>query len=111
MRFVDIDHVELMITKRKIIMTTPEMSRLVNLREAPGHNTLLFDSDHYVAIGCDLRNTPLLDTTMKSIIGCEDSLVLCISEVSLTYMPMEAADELIRWTATLSSGRLDIALS
>jgi hypothetical protein len=66
--------------------------------------SILLESTQYVAIGCDLRNLPRLKRLLRSVIDHEKCLILCVAEVSVAYMHTEAADALISWTSTLSTG-------
>ena len=105
-RFIDVDFEELMISKREIILNTPKMSDLLTPKadHSPGQGILL-DTEEYVALGCDLRNLRRLERLLKSVIDIDQCLVLCIAEVSITYMATEGSDALITWTTTLSPGR------
>jgi len=105
-KFIDVDYEELMISKREIVLNTPKMRGLIRLKEdaTPGDGIQL-QSEEYVALGCDLRNIKKLDRLVKSVIDVEQCLVLCIAEVSITYMATEAADAVIAWSATLSPGK------
>ncbi|KKA22250.1 Leucine carboxyl methyltransferase family [Rasamsonia emersonii CBS 393.64] len=63
---------------------------------------------HYIGIGCDLKNLKKLEEALKSEIGTSPSSILCIAEVSLTYMDVESADALISWIPTLGEGQSGI---
>ena len=54
-------------------------------------------SPHYLALGCDLADMSKLDQCVAGEIDLASSLVLCVAEVSITYMKTEAADALISW--------------
>ncbi|KAK5955639.1 tRNA methyltransferase ppm2 [Knufia fluminis] len=104
-KFVDIDYELLMETKRKIVRETPKMFNLLHPynAEATGNDkSVLIDSEEYAAIGCDLRNIPRLDRLLGEVVDIENCLVLCVAEVSITYMQTDAADALIGWSSTLS---------
>lgn len=58
-------------------------------------------SDRYFQIGVDLRDIAALETALSSILDVQDCHFLFIAEVSITYMDTSAADNLIRWAATL----------
>lgn len=104
-KFIDVDYEELLVSKRDIILETPKMKDLLTLNN-PGsdENGIVFHSHEYTAIGCDLRNLARLDRLLRSIVPLENCVVLCVAEVSLTYMPPDAADALLAWSANLSSG-------
>ncbi|EXJ84388.1 hypothetical protein A1O3_05055 [Capronia epimyces CBS 606.96] len=102
-KFIDIDFEELMITKREVILNTPKMRELLSLpADLPAENGVVLDSDEYTALGCDLRNLRRLERLVKSVVDIDRCLVLCIAEVSITYMSPEDSDALIAWTTTLS---------
>ncbi|EHY52861.1 tRNA methyltransferase ppm2 [Exophiala dermatitidis] len=103
-KFIDIDFEELMLTKREIILNTPKMKELLTLStESPSEKGVILDSEEYTALGCDLRNLRRLKRLVNAVVDIEDCLVLCIAEVSITYMAPEDSDALIAWTTTLSS--------
>lgn len=104
-KFIDVDFEELMISKREIIRNTPRMKDLLSVNaEVPQENGIVFDSEEYVGIGCDLRNPRRLERLLKSVVDIDDCLILCLAEVSITYMAPEDSDALIAWTSTLSPG-------
>ncbi|KAK5100924.1 tRNA methyltransferase ppm2 [Lithohypha guttulata] len=104
-KFVDVDYELLMETKRKIIRDTPKMFNLLHPYNADAtgiDKSVLIDSEEYAAIGCDLRNIPRLERLLREVVDVENCLILCVAEVSITYMQTEAADNLIGWSSTLS---------
>ncbi|KAJ9604400.1 tRNA methyltransferase ppm2 [Cladophialophora chaetospira] len=102
-KFVDVDFEALMMTKREIIFNTPQMRDMLSIpTDEEPQEGIVFDSAEYAGIGCDLRNTRRLERLIKSVVDVEQCLVLCVAEVSITYMSTEDSDALIRWTAGLS---------
>jgi hypothetical protein len=93
-------------SKRDIVLNTPELRDLftVGIYEAQ-HNNVLFNSDQYSIIGCDLKNLKTVKRAIKSVSEIGKSLVLCVAEVSLAYMATEDADAVLAWSSILSSGR------
>ena len=65
---------------------------------------ILFRSDQYVQLGCDLRDLPHLNQTLAKVLDIENSIILLTAEVSITYMKVEESDALIRWASTLPEG-------
>lgn len=65
---------------------------------------VLMDSEEYSAIGCDLRNLQKLRRLLESVVKLNESTILCIAEDSTSYMRTEAADALVAWTSSLSTG-------
>lgn len=106
-KFIDVDYELLMETKRRVINSTPQILDLFH----PIHSDLtgrdksvLIDSNEYAALGCDLRNIPRLERLLRSIVDIDQCLVLCVAEVSITYMHTDAADALIAWSSNISPG-------
>jgi tRNA wybutosine-synthesizing protein 4 len=109
-KFVDVDFEELMISKREIIRNTPKMRDLLSINaDMPQEKGIMLDSEEYVAVGCDLRNPRRLERLLRSVVDLDDCLVLCVAEVSITYMAAEDSDALIAWTSTLSPGKTYIS--
>lgn len=102
-RFVDVDYRELMIAKTVIIKENPALTELVKPKEM---STLDFfiEGEQYYGIGCDLRDLQSLDLALRSLSGIDQALILCVAEVSVTYMDPDAADALIAWSRTISDG-------
>jgi len=103
-KFIDIDFSELMLSKREIILNTPKMKDLLSNPTTTLGSDVLLDSEEYAAIGCDLRNLKRLERLLKTVVDIDQCLVLCIAEVSITYMSVDDSDALIAWTTTLSPG-------
>ena len=100
------DYDLLMETKCKIIRETPKMNDLLHSSDTNQNRldpSLLINTDEYAAVGCDLRNLPRLQRLLRNVVDIDNCLVLCVAEVSITYMATEAADALIAWSSTLSS--------
>lgn len=72
------------------------------LPSSPTHTDLRMS--RYLQLGCDLRNLNSLENILASTVNIQESLILLVAEVSITYMDVEAADALIRWTGTLPQG-------
>ena len=108
--FVDVDHGELMKTKTEIINRTPQLRGLLsNVRADTATSSILLHSDQYVAIGCDLRNLSELDRAIKAVLT-PDTAILCVAEVSITYMELQNSDSLISWAAGLPNGMREPAV-
>lgn len=70
----------------------------------PSEPAVLIDSEEYSAIGCDLRNLQKLRRLLESVVKLDESIILCVAEDSTSYMHTEAADALVAWTSSLSTG-------
>lgn len=104
--FVDIDYEKLMVNKKTAIQRTNEiMSHLENVEFFPDDKAVQIRSDHYLAIGCDLKNIKKLDETLRNEVLPAECSVLYLAEVSLTYMDVESANAVVNWASKLSSGQ------
>ena len=105
--FFDVDYPDLMRKKCEVITTTPQLQDLLRPLEAPTNAPLVFlRSGHYTALGCDLADISTLDSVLASEFDISDCLTLCIAEVSVTYMNVEAADALIAWSSRSNDSML-----
>lgn len=105
-KFIDVDYDLLMETKCNIIQNTPKMRDLLhslNAEAVQSDPSILLHCEEYAAVGCDLRNLPRLERLLRKIADIDDCLILCVAEVSITYMHTDAADALISWSSSLSS--------
>lgn len=99
--FVDIDYPELITRKLEVISQTPQLRDLL---DAPvpvgGRDGATFPVDNrYLALGCDLADIERLEKILNEYIDIEGCSILCIAEVSITYMDVGDADSLIRWAS------------
>ena len=87
--------------KREMILEQSAMKSLVGRIQSYGQDgsTIVMRSDHYVGVGCDLRDIPRLTKALEEELQIRSCLVLCTAEVSITYMEVKAADALITWAA------------
>lgn len=95
----------MMNSKRDIVLNTPELIDLftVGVYEAK-HNNVVFNSEQYGIIGCDLKNLKTLRRAVRTIVDIKSAIVLCVSEVALAYMATEDADAVLSWCSILSKG-------
>lgn len=94
-----------MLDKRSMIQQHKELSGLIPESDfLPDDGSVLVRGRHYVGIGCDLADIHGLETALSSEIDVTQFAVLCVAEVSLTYMTVEAADSFISWASRLSDG-------
>ncbi|KAK3386929.1 hypothetical protein B0H63DRAFT_412060 [Podospora didyma] len=118
-KFVDVDFPDLIERKRQTVLGTPELLGALSMVREQREGTkvsggdsegearvtpspVVFDSDQYVQIGCDLRRLDTLQQALVSVVGdVADCKFLFVAEVSITYMETEGADEVIRWAASL----------
>ncbi|KAL8965063.1 MAG: hypothetical protein Q9197_006689 [Variospora fuerteventurae] len=95
-----------MARKKEVIMQNQELERLINpLHTEKKHPGILLRSANYLAVGCDLGDVSILSSILDQELALSNCLVLCVAEVSLTYMDVRAADALIKWAAGLNDVR------
>lgn len=93
--------------KRDIIQDNAELCDLVWPAEDPVQLSAgVVQNDRYVGVGCDLRDTTDLSRVLEREVGTrlDSCLVLCVAEVSITYMDVPAADAVIKWTTQYKDG-------
>ncbi|KAL8707630.1 MAG: hypothetical protein Q9220_007368 [cf. Caloplaca sp. 1 TL-2023] len=89
-----------MARKRDILVQQRQLKDLVGqLQPGSGDDALIFTSDHYMGIGCDLKDTSALSKALEAHLQLSECLILCTAEVSIAYMNIDAADALLRWSA------------
>ncbi|PYI15247.1 leucine carboxyl methyltransferase [Aspergillus violaceofuscus CBS 115571] len=107
-RFVDIDYEKLMLNKKTAIRRTEEITQLLeNVEFLPDESAIQIQSEHYIAIGCDLKNLKKLDDVLRKEVLPAECSVLFLAEVSLTYMDVKSANEVLKWAAQLNNGLKD----
>jgi tRNA wybutosine-synthesizing protein 4 len=105
-RFVDVDYPQLMRKKVEVVRGQAMFSELLTqpLTEKKG-SSILLDDERYCAVGCDLGDTKVIDDIFRTELGLNDALVLFVGEVSIVYMDVKQADQLINLCATFSDGQ------
>lgn len=64
-----------------------------------------FHSDQYIAIGCDLsKDLARLREMVLKACPTEETLILCVAEVSIAYMSVYDADAVIEMASTFPNG-------
>ncbi|KAI9798004.1 MAG: tRNA methyltransferase ppm2 [Candelina submexicana] len=97
--FIDVDYGKLMAKKCEVILRTPELHELLSNISRAADQGVLLRSDHYLAVGCDLRHLRMLDDILAQELDMASSMILCTAEVSITYMDVGAADAVIGWAS------------
>lgn len=75
------------------------------LKRSKNNEGVLLATPHYLAIGCDLTLLDELSELLRTLFDEPDSLFAFTAEVSITYMPREAADNLIAWASQFTQSR------
>jgi tRNA wybutosine-synthesizing protein 4 len=57
-----------------------------------------------MALGCDLKDLVTLERLLRAEFDVPSSSILFVAEVSITYMPLNDSDALIRWASTIEDG-------
>lgn len=103
--FIDIDYRELMLKKRWVVENTSSLSSWLSNIKTSDEDVLL-QSDQYYQLGCDLRDLGRLGSVLESLLDINNSRILFTAEVSITYMDVGPADDLIQWAAKFPDGKL-----
>lgn len=99
--FVDVDYPELITRKLEVISQTPQLRDLlrapvpIGVRDGAPPPV----DNRYLALGCDLVDIERLEKILNENIDIESCIILCVAEVSITYMDVRDADSLIRWAS------------
>lgn len=101
--FIDIDFPDLMLRKKKTVLSTPQLVEPLTGLKGFDTGSVLLKSDNYAQIGCDLRQLDALSLALSEIVDISACSFLFVAEVSITYMETEAADALIQWASALGS--------
>lgn len=111
-KFIDIDYPQL-VEKKLDVLSQEDIYAPSTLTH--GHHStrgldenslaIIFDTEHYCLVGCDLENLDRLQDIFSKEIHLDDYMVLFIAEVSITYMDTAAADNLIHWAGQFSNSR------
>lgn len=101
--FIDIDYPDLIGSKVHIIRETPQLLALLK-PPAIDKDTVLLRTKQYIALGCNLANTADLNDALMNEVDLNSCRVLCMAEISITYMDTTAANSLIRWAGLLPDG-------
>ena len=92
------DYPQLIDKKRDVVFTKGLLrDALLKTRLRSAEAPVRIRSDRYMAIGCDLRDLQLLESTLRNELDVTNSSVLFVAEVSVTYMPLIDANKLIQW--------------
>lgn len=99
--FVDIDYPELIMRKLEVISQTPQLRDLLNAAVPVGGRDAAPPpvNNRYLALGCDLADIERLEKILNENVDLESCSILCVAEVSITYMDVGGADSLIRWAS------------
>jgi len=103
---VDVDYPQLMAKKRDIILANGLFREsLLGKKRRVSEPPILLWNKRYIALGCDLRDLEALEQVLKRKLDIANQSVLFVAEVSITYMGVEEANALIRWTSSFNDGK------
>ncbi|KAK4455625.1 methyltransferase [Podospora aff. communis PSN243] len=102
-KFVDVDFPDLIERKRATVEATEELRGVFTGVKGRGEveAPVVWESEEYVQIGCDLRELGTLRRGLERVVEVEECEFLFVAEVSITYMEREGADGVVKWAATL----------
>src|SRR4051812_36487671 len=69
-KFVDVDYNNLMLKKRAVVQSTTELNSMLTNIETTEHE-VLFLSDQYIQLGCDLRDLASLNRILGMVVDTE----------------------------------------
>jgi len=105
--FVDVDYPQLIEEKRDRMLTNKLLrDALLNTTLRSSEPPVYLRSGKYIAVGCDLKDLKSLESVLRTEFNACNTCFLFVAEVSVTYMPVNDADALIRWASTLEHGML-----
>ena len=124
--FIDIDYRDLILRKRTIVHEEPNLSSVLS-NVVASDGPVLLHSDQYIQVGCDLHKLTQLNQILSNVIKLENcmffltkfkklfsqecvGMILLIAEVSITYMNVNAADDLIQWASNLPDGKSFVSI-
>ena len=107
--FVDVDYPALIERKSRMVREEPALRDILGeVSISPSGDGLPLRSEQYIAIGCDLSDIDQLDGLLAQHLDLSNCSVLALAEVSITYMDPDAADKVIRYTASLGDGKTNV---
>jgi tRNA wybutosine-synthesizing protein 4 len=106
-RFVDIDNKELIMSKVKIFTQDKQFHQHLHddlhvTDEDEEDQSIIYSSESYLAVGCELTEIDVLNRIFNEII--QDCEILFLAEFSTTYMPNHDLEALLQWAATFEHG-------
>ena len=103
---MDVDHPQL-VAKKRDTMGASSLFResLLDEKLRVSEPPILLRNERYIALGCDLRDLEVLEQVLKRKLDIANQSVLFVAEVSITYMGVEEANSLIRWTSSFNDGK------
>lgn len=110
---MDIDYPDLIKRKTAMIRKTKDILNIIGepqeitqtSKKSKNNDGVLLSTPNYLAIGCDLTLLDELSELLRSLFNEPDSLFAFTAEVSITYMPKDAADNLIAWASQFTQSR------
>ncbi|KAF2671953.1 LCM-domain-containing protein [Microthyrium microscopicum] len=105
--FVDVDYMDLVQRKVKIVLENPKFGPYIssNREICNDGKPVVLRSAQYCAVGIDLGDVTALSDVFTRLVPVTKHDILFVAEVSITYMPLTKANELISWTATFERSK------
>lgn len=102
-----------MVHKKNAIRNTKEITGVLgDVEFGSDEDAVQLRSSRYIAVGCDLKNLKKVDDVLRDcILPSQECSVLFLAEVSLTYMDVKSANEVVKWASNLTQGEPHSLLS
>ncbi|CAN9229171.1 unnamed protein product [Alternaria alternata] len=101
----NVDYPQLMQRKRDTMLSNGLLrDALLKTKLRHAKQPVYLRSDKYMALGCDLKDLVTLERLLRAEFDVPSSSILFVAEVSITYMPLNDSDALIRWASTIEDG-------
>lgn len=101
-----------MVHKKNAVRNAKEITGVLgDVEFGSDDDVIQLRSSRYIAVGCDLKNLRKLDDVLRAcILPSGECAVLFLAEVSLTYMDVTSANEVVKWASKLTKGERSIKL-
>jgi tRNA wybutosine-synthesizing protein 4 len=105
--FIDVDYRDLLEKKLAVLTKDATFAPFLPTPDhmaTSTHDPILFKSTSYCAIAIDLGHIDTLRRIFTDLFSLESLDILFIAEVSITYMPLDAANCLLEWASSFENG-------
>jgi tRNA wybutosine-synthesizing protein 4 len=107
-KFVDVDYPQLMRKKVEMLWRNNVFSSVLTARQSSQNEMstsgVMLNDERYCAVGCDLGDSKALDQIFREELQIDTHSILFIGEVSIVYMEVQKADDLIAWASKFADG-------
>jgi tRNA wybutosine-synthesizing protein 4 len=106
-RFIDVDYADL-IQKKTDIITSGDLRQYLDddyVVSSAGQTKVILESSSYCAVGCDLADVKTLHSVLRNILQIGSHPILFVAEVTIAYMTIRSANELLKLASSFEDGR------